>query len=194
MGNLEQAPITGRFIAIQAPVALPGACTTCRGHKGPFIDTALSITGHGAVIICFQCLSAMADVAQLSESYATLRERRKHYARGYKDAILKTAAQIENTVNSLVQSQLDLSTALESMDDNEFNGDDSTSEPSGDDSGSSDSSNASAEVLLEKSGDDEGNLPEPESITVETDGSSSVEGRDDVPSNSDDGRLPSLII
>lgn len=191
--TIEQvAPPTGRFVAIPSPVALPGACTLCDGHLGPLIDTGISHDHYGAITICFTCLQAMSDVAALSESVATLNQRRAQYTRGYKDGVLKSVSAIEKSLSKIIQGQLDLSRDIEAVISNDELGSDPLSEPTNDDPDSVSPSDSSPEVLLEGTGNVKGDISEPESTAVETDSGSGVEGPDDVPSNSSNGQLPGL--
>lgn len=67
MSATSLAPMTaGRFNIVERATALPGACVFCTGSGGPFIDTGRFVRGHGMVLICVDCLTEMAKVAQIT--------------------------------------------------------------------------------------------------------------------------------
>lgn len=49
-----------RFPVVEAAKLMPGACFTCRSHRGPFIDTQIDKPIQGRIYLCVLCVKEMA--------------------------------------------------------------------------------------------------------------------------------------
>ena len=77
MPEVAELSASRRFGVIVNPVALPGACYTCRNDEGPFIDTGISEDFFGQVLICKNCLLEMIQNFDVPDEKEWSRARRK---------------------------------------------------------------------------------------------------------------------
>lgn len=182
--DVSTALPTGRFMAINAPVALPGCCLFCRGHKGPFIDSGISHPGHGAIYACASCIQSMFDTLNLVGANS-VQMRQQMYRRGHGDGFADAISRVRAMTTSIEASHAvrrgEVISELVDVSDPVIT---PASDPS-----PSDPIVPESEIVPADPGSEPEDIPEPESPAVEVSGATVVEGRDDLPSDSDDGAL-----
>lgn len=100
---MESIPENGRFVAVSTPLVSPGACFTCKGIQGPFIDTRLQDNWLGAFYICVNCLREMARVLGVTEDVNQV-EVARAYERGCADTVNRIKADIDGAFVALLGS------------------------------------------------------------------------------------------
>lgn len=100
---LETIPENGRFVAVSTPSVSPGACFTCKGTDGPFIDTRVQDAWLGAFYLCANCLREMARVLGITEDVNNI-ERIRAYEQGCADTVHRIKADIDGAFGALVDS------------------------------------------------------------------------------------------
>lgn len=100
---METIPENGRFVAVSTPSVTPGACFTCKGTDGPFIDTRIQDAWLGAFYLCENCLREMALVLEITENVNEV-ERVRAYDQGCRDTAARLKAEIDATLVALSNS------------------------------------------------------------------------------------------
>jgi hypothetical protein len=95
-----EANPNGRFVLVNAPQALPGACFICNGAKGPFIDTGISHQWHGAYYLCVTCITEIARTAGVQQDVNQV-EVVRAYELGVTNTLNKTKAALDGLFSIL---------------------------------------------------------------------------------------------
>lgn len=160
-----------RFTVVEQPVAAPGHCFLCRSvAHPPFIDTGLNIMFEGAIYLCTSCLREMFGMLPVIK--ANQEQFLAAWRAGYNTAATRgafMATQIERAIGAFY----DVSTAHPDFSNPDIS---SPAIPL-------------VEGVSQDAGEPEGSSLSADSAPVEDGEPASGEGRNGLPSDSDDGDL-----